>query len=304
MIYTIRTTSGREGIVMDMVASKVRAEGLNIQTIFHPAEIKGYIFIEGTLGNVQKAIQGVMHIRGLIQKPVRLEEIQQFLEYKKERIKVELNDIVEIIGGPFKAEKGKVNRVDKVKGEVTVELLEATIPIPVTIATEFVKVLKSAATAPPEEKPEAPPEEKEELSELEKLTAPEEKKEEPSELEKLTAEEPEPPAEEPKEEAPAEEKPEEPSELEKLTAPEEEAPEEAPKEEPTPVEELPETLAELTEQEKKEEAEEPEEKPPEEAPAEPAPEEPVPEPPAEEAPPAPPEEKKEEKDKKKEENEE
>jgi len=139
---------------MDMLASKIKVEGLDIKTIFHPAELKGYIFIEGTLGNVQKAIRGVMHIRGLIQKPVQLEEIKHFLEYKKERIKIELGDIVEIIGGPFKGEKGKVNRIDKVKGEVTVELLEATIPIPVTIATEFVKVVKPAKAAPEEKAPE------------------------------------------------------------------------------------------------------------------------------------------------------
>ncbi|MFQ5722075.1 MAG: transcription elongation factor Spt5, partial [Candidatus Aminicenantales bacterium] len=162
---------------MDMLASKIRAEGLEIKTIFHPAEIKGYVFIEGTLGNVQKAVQGVMHVRGLIQKPIRLEEIQQFLEYKKERVKVEIGDTIEIIGGPFKGEKGKVSRVDKVKGEVTVELLEATIPIPVTIATEFVKVIKPAAKVPEEEKPEAPPEEEKE------------EEEKPSELEKITEEE-------------------------------------------------------------------------------------------------------------------
>ena len=142
-IYTVRTTSGREVIVLDLLTSKIRAEGLDVKTVFHPAEIKGYIFLEGSLGNVQKTIQGVMHVKGLIQKPVRLEEIQHFLEYKKERIKVEIGDTVEIIGGPFKGEKGKINRIDKVKDEVTVELLEASIPIPVTIATEFVKVLKT-----------------------------------------------------------------------------------------------------------------------------------------------------------------
>ena len=34
--------------------------------------------------------------------------------------------------------------MDKVKNEVTIELLEASIPIPVTIPTEFVKVVKRA----------------------------------------------------------------------------------------------------------------------------------------------------------------
>lgn len=146
-IYIIRTTSGREEIVLDMLSSKVGPEGLNIKAIFHPAEIKGYIFVEGSLGSVQKALHGMMHVKGLIEQPVKMDEIRRFLEYKKERITVNIDDIVEIIGGPFKGEKGKIKRISKNKDEVTVELLEASTPIPVTIATEFVKVVKHARSS-------------------------------------------------------------------------------------------------------------------------------------------------------------
>jgi len=254
MIYTVRTTSGRETIVIDMLETKVKAEKLKIKTIFHPAEIKGYIFIEGSPGEVQKAIRGVMHVRGLIEKPVRLEEIQQFLEQKKEIVKVGMGDTVEIIGGPFKGEKGKINRVDPVKREVTVELLEATIPIPVTIATEFIKVIKIAkkegeAKEVVEEKPkEEEPSvfegfgEEEEKPELE--AKPEEAAmEEAKEPEAALPEEPEP-VEEPRpepaaEEEPAEGKPETPEEkAEDLLPPEpEKPPTEEPVPEPKPVEE-------------------------------------------------------------------
>ncbi len=141
-IYTIRTTSGREDIVLDLIASRVKSEGLDIKAIFHPAEIKGYIFIEGKLGDIHKAMHGLMHIKGLIEKPIKLEEIRHFLEQKKDTIKLEEGDLVEIIGGPFKGEKGKIERIDRAKDEVTIELLEASIPIPVTIAIEFVKLIK------------------------------------------------------------------------------------------------------------------------------------------------------------------
>jgi transcriptional antiterminator NusG len=150
-IYTMRTTSGREDIVIDLLESKIKAGGLDIKSVFHPAEIKGYVFIEGSLGAVQKAVQGMMHIRGLIEKPVMMEEIKHFLEYTKTRIKVDVGDTVEIIGGPFKGERGKINRIDSVKGEVTIELLEASVPIPVTIATEFVKIIKKEGPAKREE---------------------------------------------------------------------------------------------------------------------------------------------------------
>ena len=297
-IYTLRTTSGREGIVIDMLSSKIRAEGLAINTVFHPAEIKGYIFVEGPLGVIQKAIKGVMHIRGLIEKPVKLEEIQHFLEYKKERIKVDIGDTVEIIGGPFKGEKGKINRIDGVKDEVTVELLEASIPIPVTIATEFVKVIKAAKKEdrqPLDLKPkeEAPAEKEEGPSELERAVEeirseepkpaekPEEKEkpkpEKPaSEVEEIAKEAAEE-AKEAAEEAPAEK--EEPGELEKAMK---EEPEES-KPEPPSAEEARPPAEEKNEEETKSggAAPVPEElEPPKEEPAE----EEKPEPPAEEEP--------------------
>jgi len=154
-IYTIRTTSGREDVVIDMLESNVRAEGTDVKSIFHPAEIKGYIFVEGGLGAIQKSMRGLMHAKGLIEKPVALDEIRHFLERKKTMIRVSEADMVEIIGGPFRGERGEIKRVDKVKDEVTIELLEASIPIPVTIATEFIKIVKKAK--PDEERPKPAP---------------------------------------------------------------------------------------------------------------------------------------------------
>jgi transcriptional antiterminator NusG len=143
-IYTLRTTSGREDIVADMMLSKIRAEHLEVKAIVHPAELKGYIFIEGKIGDIHKATHSMLHIRGLMERPVKMEEIQHFLDTTKAKIAVDKDDIVEIIGGPFKGERGKIQRIDKAKDEVTVELLEASVPIPVTIATEFVKLVKRA----------------------------------------------------------------------------------------------------------------------------------------------------------------
>ncbi|MCK4531356.1 MAG: transcription elongation factor Spt5 [Candidatus Aenigmarchaeota archaeon] len=142
MIYTVRTTSGREHIVIDMIYNRVRAEKLGVKSITHPGELKGYIFIEGPEGEVRKALHGVMHIKGLIEKPIALEEIQHFFETKKAKIVVNERDIVEIIGGPFRGEKGRIRRIDSIKDEVTVELLEASIPIPVTISIELVRLIK------------------------------------------------------------------------------------------------------------------------------------------------------------------
>ncbi len=144
MIYTLRTTSGLEDIVMEMINSRVKAGNLHVQAVTHPAELKGYIFIEGNTADIHKALRGVMHTKGLIETPVKITDIRHFMETKTAEIKVNENDVVEIIGGHFRGEKGKIKRIDKSKNEITIELLEASIPIPVTIAMEFIKVIKRA----------------------------------------------------------------------------------------------------------------------------------------------------------------
>ena len=49
--------------------------------------------------------------------------------------------MLKVVAGPFKDEKAKVTRVDKTKSEIVVELLEAAVPIPITINLDSVKVI-------------------------------------------------------------------------------------------------------------------------------------------------------------------
>ena len=142
MIYTVKTVVGRENVVLDAIASKVRSENLGVQALVHPEEIKGYLFIEGNVDDVERAVKGVPHSRGLIKKPVELSQIERFLQPRKVEVDLNVGDIIEIIGGPFKGERGKVTRCDKVKREITVEPTESPTPIPITISVEFVKILQ------------------------------------------------------------------------------------------------------------------------------------------------------------------
>jgi len=144
MIYTVKTVVGRENIVLDVITAKIKSQNLNIQALVHPEEIKGYIFVEGEIKEIEKAVQMVPHVRGLIKAPIELKQIQRFLEPKTVEIELVKGDIVEIIGGPFKGERGKVSRYDKTKRDATIELLEVAVPIPITIRVEFVKILEKA----------------------------------------------------------------------------------------------------------------------------------------------------------------
>lgn len=142
-MLTLRTTIGREETVMRDIEERAKGDGYEIKAMVHPQELKGYLIIEGKEKDIRKLVRKVRHAKGIIPESVEMEDINKFLESREIEIEVERDDIVEVIGGPFKGEKGKVTRVDEANSEVTLELLEATVPIPVTVGVESVKVLES-----------------------------------------------------------------------------------------------------------------------------------------------------------------
>ena len=144
MIYTVKTIIGRENVVIESMAGKVKTHNLDIKAMVHPEEIKGYVFVDGELKDFEEMIREIPHARGILKKPVPINEIKRFLEPKKVEIKINEGDVVEVIGGPFKGEKGKVTRYDSAKVEVTIELIEVTVPIPVTVNAGLVKVIKKS----------------------------------------------------------------------------------------------------------------------------------------------------------------
>ncbi|MBU5689630.1 MAG: transcription elongation factor Spt5 [Candidatus Aenigmatarchaeota archaeon] len=144
VIYTVKTIIGRENVVLESIANKAKVNGLNIKSLVHPEEIKGYIFVEGELKDIQEVIKEIPHARGILRDPVDINQIKKMIETKKKEIDIKEGDIVEVVGGPFKGEKGKVTRYDKDKGEVTIELIEVTVPIPVTVNAGLVSVIQKS----------------------------------------------------------------------------------------------------------------------------------------------------------------
>ena len=151
MIYALKTMSGREDSVVDMMALNIKNNALDVKAVLHPTELKGYVFVEGNLTDAHKACQGLLHVKSFVEKPINLSDIQRFLEVKK--VAVDIGDEVEICGGAFKGDRGIITRIDKTKDEVTIELREGAIPIPMTIAIELIKVTKKAERKDVEEKP-------------------------------------------------------------------------------------------------------------------------------------------------------
>ena len=142
-IFALRTTANREDQVMDFVTSNAVKKKLEVYSIIRAHGMRGYIFIEAaTKTDAEQAAFNIPYARGILEHPVRYAEIEHMLEQVKHEMNIVKNDIVEIIAGPFKREQAKVTRVDKTKEEVVVELLEAAVPIPITVKMDSVKVIR------------------------------------------------------------------------------------------------------------------------------------------------------------------
>ena len=108
-----------------------------------PHGLRSYIFIESdSKQTAEEAFHGVPYAKGLLPKEIQYSEIEQMLEHTKAKVNIQKNDIVEIISGPFNREKAKVTRINLQKEEIVVELLEAAIPIPITVKLDSVKVIR------------------------------------------------------------------------------------------------------------------------------------------------------------------
>jgi len=133
--------------------SKNQLKG-RVKAILVPETLRGYVFIETTeFRDVEIAISGVPHVRGRVGGKVSLSEIDRFLAPPPAAEGISEGDVVEIISGPFKGERAKVQRVDAGKEELILELMDSPYTIPVRVHADFAKIVERA------EKPEVVSEE-------------------------------------------------------------------------------------------------------------------------------------------------
>ena len=143
VIFIIKVTTNKEERALEMISTRAAKKNINVLSIVKPHGLKGYIILETPDREIaEEAAFNLPYVKGIIGKTISYAEIQQMLEPKVEAINIEVGDIVEMVGQTFKGEKAKVTRVDKAKGEVIVSLLGASVPIPVTVKIDNVKVIR------------------------------------------------------------------------------------------------------------------------------------------------------------------
>ncbi len=142
-VFAVRTTIGQEKGAADMIVKRARSYNLPIKAVLAPPGIRGYIFVEAEGETaVEQARAGLKHAKGVVSGEVALTEIEHFLVPKPVVTGMEVGDVVELVAGPFRGEKARIIRIDQAKEEITVELFEAMVPIPVTVRGDHVKVIE------------------------------------------------------------------------------------------------------------------------------------------------------------------
>jgi transcriptional antiterminator NusG len=146
-IFVVKTTTGQERNVARLIAAKVEMSKIPIKALLVPDTLKGYVFVEADGPHlVEEAIAGVRHVRSRIPGLVSFAEVERYIVRKPVIEDLGEDDVVEITGGPFKGMRAKITRIDKSKGEVTLELLEATFTLPITVHSDYVKLVERAKT--------------------------------------------------------------------------------------------------------------------------------------------------------------
>ena len=143
MIYAVRTTVGQERNVSNIIAGRAEVNKIPIKAILVPEILKGYIFIEAEGPHiVEKAISGIRHVRSRVPGRVSLSEVEKYIIIKPIIEELDIDDIVEVTGGPFKGMRAKITDIDRAKEEVTIELLEASFTLPITVHADYLKLVK------------------------------------------------------------------------------------------------------------------------------------------------------------------
>jgi transcriptional antiterminator NusG len=140
-ILFVKTQIGQERTVAESLCT--RGLPVGVLTIMNPHNLRGYLVIEAmNTDRLVEAIKSVRKAHGLVKGEATLADIATYLAPKPVITGIVEGDIVELISGPFKGEKARVRKIDETKEEITVELFEALVPMPVTVRGDSVRLLE------------------------------------------------------------------------------------------------------------------------------------------------------------------
>jgi transcriptional antiterminator NusG len=142
-IIILKTQIDQEKSVVDSLLSKANIGEKDIFAILSPNNLRGYVFVEGmNTERLREKTRDIRKARSFVDGETSLAEIDHYLTPLSTVVGMVEGDLVELINGPFKGERARVQHIDNNKEEITVELIEAMVPIPVTVKGDSVRIIE------------------------------------------------------------------------------------------------------------------------------------------------------------------
>ena len=153
--FAIKTTGGQEKNVLNMSEIRVKfnnnrksdedkpPEKIQIYSIILPENQKGYVYVEApNAQSVGRCITGMKHVKNIVPGIMQFSDIDKLLVTTPSIDDFNVDDLVVITSGPFKRMNAKIEKIDNPKSEVTIGLLDAPYPLPVTVSAMHIKLIK------------------------------------------------------------------------------------------------------------------------------------------------------------------
>ncbi|MFP3238562.1 MAG: transcription elongation factor Spt5 [Caldivirga sp.] len=142
----IRVVSGQEYNVAAIIRTRLelmdkeKKKYYKVASIVVPPNIQGQVYLETQHSYVAVDLSaGIKQYRGLMMGKAPLSELMKMI---KREVKVQVNDVVEIITEPFRGFKARVIDVDERNNTVKLLLFDTATNIPVTLPIKSVRVIE------------------------------------------------------------------------------------------------------------------------------------------------------------------
>ena len=139
----MRVRNGKEKDTALAFKEKSEFKKRNIYSVLVIENVMGYIFVEGDKHDIEATCMDIPQFRAKILGKTSLDDLNKHLEPKPTIQGIKVGDIVEIISGPFKGSRAKIVTITMTREEITVELLDSRITIPIVIHADYVRKLES-----------------------------------------------------------------------------------------------------------------------------------------------------------------
>jgi transcriptional antiterminator NusG len=143
-IFTVKTRIRSERNVGESIMKRAKNKDIEIGTIQYPAILNGYIFVEcEDRTKLTNLIKPIRNAQGLLNGETTQDEITKYIKTPKSRKKIYEGTKIEITEGQFKGERAVIQHINERTNELTVELMDEVLKIPILIYKNQCKILNS-----------------------------------------------------------------------------------------------------------------------------------------------------------------